>query len=116
MHDAIGVAHPDNLGDGPCHCSCTLAVESPSDNLVEELHHEKLHRRVTGRGRTTCRGGLGPTDPSPCGPCGLPETEDFSPDLVRVDPELVEDWLLVIEAAGATTDVGAGIYWGILVR
>ena len=37
---------------------------------------------------------------------------DFAPDLVRVDPELVEKGLLVVKVGGATAaDGGAGVNW-----
>ena len=48
MHDAIAVAHPNNLGDGARHGGGgALAVVSPGDNPVEELSpFAELHDEV----------------------------------------------------------------------
>lgn len=43
---------------------------------------------------------------------GVQHGSDFAPDLVRVDPELVEKGLLVVEVGGtAAAHGGAGVDW-----
>jgi len=43
---------------------------------------------------------------------GVQNGSDFAPDLLRVDPELIEKGLLVVEVGGtAAADGGAGVDW-----